>query len=253
MNWYRSLYWRVAAGFIACLALLLVVQGVLFVWMMARAGAAVPNQPPERLAQTVAVDVAQALEREPSLDVAAYLRQEFARDTQPFLVLLLDGRTITIGAPIRESLVQEARARLNVLRNIDPARFARGGFGRGRRFTEGGAPPPGGAPEAGRPPERGPVDGDPRPADRSDPGARAPRIGPGVLAGPAFRGARQAPIVADGRLVLIEFRKESPWVPIREEHKLSVREARLELEAEGYRFERVIDVLPWQHILVFRP
>ena len=57
----------------------------------------------------------------------------------------------------------------------------------------------------------------------------------------------------DGRLVLIEFRKESDWVPIREEHKMSVKEARMELEAEGYRFDRVIDVLPWQHILVFRP
>jgi SAM-dependent methyltransferase len=56
-----------------------------------------------------------------------------------------------------------------------------------------------------------------------------------------------------GRLVLIEFRKEDRRVPIREEHKMTVREARLELEAEGYRFERVIDVLPWQHILVFRP
>lgn len=55
----------------------------------------------------------------------------------------------------------------------------------------------------------------------------------------------------DGRLVLIEFRKESPWVPIREEHKMSVREARIELEAEGFTFDRVIDVLPWQHILVF--
>jgi precorrin-6B methylase 2 len=55
-----------------------------------------------------------------------------------------------------------------------------------------------------------------------------------------------------GRLVLIEFRKESPWVPIRDEHKMSVREARLELEAEGYVLDRVIDVLPWQHILVFR-
>ena len=57
----------------------------------------------------------------------------------------------------------------------------------------------------------------------------------------------------DGRLVLIEYRKESPWVPIREEHKMSVEEARMELEAEGYRLDRVIDVLPWQHILVFRP
>jgi protein-L-isoaspartate O-methyltransferase len=57
----------------------------------------------------------------------------------------------------------------------------------------------------------------------------------------------------DGRIVLIEFRKESEWVPIREDHKMSVKEARMELEAEGYRFDRVIDVLPWQHILVFRP
>lgn len=55
------------------------------------------------------------------------------------------------------------------------------------------------------------------------------------------------------RLVLIEFRKESAWVPIREEHKMSVRDVRLELEAEGYTFERNIDVLPWQHVLVFRP
>jgi ubiquinone/menaquinone biosynthesis C-methylase UbiE len=57
---------------------------------------------------------------------------------------------------------------------------------------------------------------------------------------------------SDGRLVLIEFRKESEWVPIREEHKMSVREARMELEAEGFTFDRLIDVLPWQHILVFR-
>lgn len=56
----------------------------------------------------------------------------------------------------------------------------------------------------------------------------------------------------DGRLVLIEFRKESAWVPIRDDHKMSVAEARMEVEAEGFRFDRVIDVLPWQHILVFR-
>jgi ubiquinone/menaquinone biosynthesis C-methylase UbiE len=62
----------------------------------------------------------------------------------------------------------------------------------------------------------------------------------------------RAALKPDGRLVLIEFRKESAWVPIREEHKMSVQEARLELEAESYRFDRVIDVLPWQHILVFR-
>ena len=69
----------------------------------------------------------------------------------------------------------------------------------------------------------------------------------------AFLQSLKRAIKPDGRLVLIEFRKESQSVPIREVHKMSVREARIELEAEGYRFDRVIDVLPWQHILVFRP
>lgn len=61
----------------------------------------------------------------------------------------------------------------------------------------------------------------------------------------------RAALKPEGRLVLIEFRKEDPRVPIREEHKMSVADARLELESEGYRFDRVIDVLPWQHILIF--
>jgi ubiquinone/menaquinone biosynthesis C-methylase UbiE len=56
----------------------------------------------------------------------------------------------------------------------------------------------------------------------------------------------------DGRLVLLEFRKEDPAVPIREEHKMSVQEARAEIEPEGFRFERVLNDLPWQHILIFR-
>jgi predicted methyltransferase len=56
-----------------------------------------------------------------------------------------------------------------------------------------------------------------------------------------------------GRLVLIEFRKEDPRVPIREEHKMSVEQVRQELAADGLRIERVIDVLPWQHIIVLRP
>lgn len=53
-----------------------------------------------------------------------------------------------------------------------------------------------------------------------------------------------------GRLVLVEFRKEDPRVPILEVHKMSVAEVKQELEAEGYVLERVIDVLPWQHIIV---
>lgn len=56
-----------------------------------------------------------------------------------------------------------------------------------------------------------------------------------------------------GRLVLLEYRKEDPSVPIRFEHKMTVDEARVELEAEGFRLEKVIQKLPRQHILIFRP
>ena len=55
-----------------------------------------------------------------------------------------------------------------------------------------------------------------------------------------------------GRLVLIEFRKEDPRVPIQEVHKMSVEQVRKELDADGYVIEKVIDVLPWQHIIVLK-
>ncbi len=65
-----------------------------------------------------------------------------------------------------------------------------------------------------------------------------------------LRGLRAA-LKPGGRLVLLEYRKEDPQVPIRFEHKMSVAEARLELEAEGFLFSRLDDRLPRQHILIF--
>ncbi len=56
-----------------------------------------------------------------------------------------------------------------------------------------------------------------------------------------------------GRLVLLEYRKEDPTVPIRPEHKMSVSEVRAEVEPEGFQFDQVIEVLPRQHIIIFRP
>jgi len=55
----------------------------------------------------------------------------------------------------------------------------------------------------------------------------------------------------DGRVVLVEFRKEDPSVPIQPLHKMSVQEVRSELEPLGFRFQRTIEFLPWQHILIF--
>jgi len=56
-----------------------------------------------------------------------------------------------------------------------------------------------------------------------------------------------------GRLVLLEFKKEDPRIPIRLEHKMSVAEAKLEVEAEGFALAAANGDLPWQHILVFTP
>jgi SAM-dependent methyltransferase len=56
----------------------------------------------------------------------------------------------------------------------------------------------------------------------------------------------------DGRLVLLEYRKEDPAIPIRPEHKMSVAEVRAEVEPEGFRFEKNLTSLPRQHILICR-
>lgn len=60
-----------------------------------------------------------------------------------------------------------------------------------------------------------------------------------------------AALKSGGRLVLLEYRKEDPSVPIRLEHKMSVAEAKTEVEAAGFRLERVDPRLPRQHILIF--
>jgi two-component system sensor histidine kinase KdpD len=55
-----------------------------------------------------------------------------------------------------------------------------------------------------------------------------------------------------GRLVLVEYRKEDPTIPISNTHRMSTADARAEIAAEGFRFDHVIEGLPRQHIMVFR-
>jgi SAM-dependent methyltransferase len=64
-----------------------------------------------------------------------------------------------------------------------------------------------------------------------------------------LRKMREA-LKADGRLVLLEYRKEDPSIPIRPEHKMSVQEVKLEVEAEGFHLDKVLETLPRQHILI---
>jgi SAM-dependent methyltransferase len=54
-----------------------------------------------------------------------------------------------------------------------------------------------------------------------------------------------------GKLIQFEYRKEDPAVPILPDHKMSVAEAKREVEAEGFKLATVIESLPRQHLLVF--
>jgi len=56
----------------------------------------------------------------------------------------------------------------------------------------------------------------------------------------------------DGELVLVEYRKEDRTIPIADTHRMSVADARAEVEKEGFRLDRVVPGLPRQHIIVFR-
>ena len=61
----------------------------------------------------------------------------------------------------------------------------------------------------------------------------------------------RASLKPGGRLALVEYRKEDPNVPIKPEHKMSVAEAKLEVEAEGFKLTTTNEDLPRQHILIF--
>ena len=57
----------------------------------------------------------------------------------------------------------------------------------------------------------------------------------------------------DGRLVMIEYRGEDPKVPIKPEHKMTLKQIREELAPMGFRIQETFDFLPRQHVVVLVP
>jgi uncharacterized protein (TIGR03067 family) len=55
-----------------------------------------------------------------------------------------------------------------------------------------------------------------------------------------------------GRLIFVEFRKEDPEVPIKLVHKMTEQQVRKEMEPHPVHWVETIDVLPWQHIIIFK-
>ena len=93
--WYRSLYWRIAVGFVALLAAVLAAQALLFLWLTDRFVTSPSIRNPQQLADDVARDVSAALANEPAIDLQAHIASQFGRERQPFVVVLRDGRRLT--------------------------------------------------------------------------------------------------------------------------------------------------------------
>jgi ubiquinone/menaquinone biosynthesis C-methylase UbiE len=55
-----------------------------------------------------------------------------------------------------------------------------------------------------------------------------------------------------GRVVFVEYRAEDPQVPIKLLHKMSEAQVRREAQVLPLAWDRTMEELPWQHVVVFR-
>jgi len=204
LSWYKSLYWRVALGLIAVLALMLAAQAALFLWTSDRIAGSMPARSPRRLAVLVASDLGTALAADPKLDIEKYVREQYGNVLQPFLVIMRDGRVVANHPDVPKEYILTARAAVADPRTFEPPRFfgRRGGFGPGdadpdRRFGRGTGP-------EGDRPDRG-AEGD-RFRRRAEPDPRQGRdAGAPLFTGPPaddtpgrFRPSESALIVIGG-------------------------------------------------------
>jgi signal transduction histidine kinase len=203
--WFRSLYWRVAFGFVAFLAAVLIVQGGVLFWLIARASDDVAGRSPHDLAALVASDMSATLADSQLIDPGPYLREHYGDLSRPIGIVMQDGRVIASrdGLDLPRPFIEMALRRLRAPRG---------------RLPGGLRPPigtPGGTSEGpGSGPEPGVSSGTttPLPSDPDlGPGGAGrvqgdmmgrPGAGPGMVPGIARRRAMgMAPIVRGGSVV----------------------------------------------------
>jgi signal transduction histidine kinase len=143
--WYRSLYWRIAFGFVTVVATLLAVQGAVFLWMTGQMSDLFPARSPAQFASSLASDVGAVLVEQPDVDLRSYVTRQYSSPYRSYAVVLADGRVVVSErTPPPPVLVRAARARLLVERGEGPF-DGRGGRGfRGGRdgggFRDSGPP-----------------------------------------------------------------------------------------------------------------
>ena len=164
--WYRSLYWRIAIGFVALLAALLRDPGRRLLWLTVVVGRS--SLGPAQLAAGSRGRRRRGVgARSSARHRRHYVPDRFGRIYQPFLVVMHDGRP--------------ASNRPTVCRRVSPAwrvRATAGGMATGRRPAQRDAE----RPDA---PPRGDVE------RRRTAGSSSRRFAPGGDASRARRGARQ--------------------------------------------------------------
>jgi signal transduction histidine kinase len=92
--WYRSLYFRIAFGFVALLATLLVLQGSAFLWMSGQMPELFFSRSPTQLAESLATDVASLLGDSAVTDLPGEITRNYANSGRGFAIALEDGRVI---------------------------------------------------------------------------------------------------------------------------------------------------------------
>ena len=111
-RWYRSLYWRIAIGFIVFLTATLLAQGGLFLWLSAQRDEALPSRLLGDLTRLVAEELTDAAMREPEADLADLARTRFADLARPAALVLADGRVVAAGIDPPPALVDVTLRRL---------------------------------------------------------------------------------------------------------------------------------------------
>ncbi len=147
----RSLYWRIGFGFAFFLAITLVLQVALFIWVAGETEGGMPERMGRDFAELIASEFEAALARDPQLDLRAYAERRVRELHRPAAIIFPDGSAV---APAGTEVPRGMRM---------PGPFRRRGPGGGdrleRRPFEGrGGPPPGGSPpRLFGPPRRAPV------------------------------------------------------------------------------------------------
>jgi signal transduction histidine kinase len=135
---FRSLYSRIAFGFIVLLAALLFAQGLLFFWLTGRFDESSPEgSTAQQTADFVARELSDALSVNPELDLESHARGQFSGIRRPFVIIMRDGRRVTNrpGA-LPPGFAERAGRGAGPGRSADGA--PRFGEGRGRRGGPGG-------------------------------------------------------------------------------------------------------------------